>query len=283
MSSAFATDNDVHDHHDTISHPDLHLALDLRGALASHDDDADTASQHSISFSSSPATSPRDSTFTELSIADASRRPRPYIVSTESSEPDDASLYNGRSSSVTSPATPSLDGSTKLVPPTPLTAALRNNVYPPAQIQSPGNSSVASFETTTSSYSKKVRPESLLPDPPKGPLVLGIALVDFNHQVMLLKLRQSHSQLMTCRLARAWSFLLGASLKTRTKRLTKSSRFWPSLMGHISYVNVMPYFNFFTLTLSRPRKTIHISTLSPTSRIRAPYSAYRKLHQILRC
>ena len=194
MSSAFDTDNDVHDHHDTISHPDLHLALDLRGALAGHDDDADTASQHSISFSSSPATSPRDSTFTELSIVDASRRrSHPYTVSTESSEPDDTSLYDGRSTSVTSPTQPSLDGPTKLAPPTPLTAALQNNVYPPAQIQSPGHSSVASFETTTSSYSKKVRPESLLPDPPKGPLVLGIALVDFNHQVMLLKMRQNHS------------------------------------------------------------------------------------------
>jgi hypothetical protein len=197
MSSAFDTDNDVHDHHDTFSHPDLHLALDLRGALASHDDDADTASQHSISFSSSPATSPRDSTFTELSIVDASRRrSHPYTVSTESSEPDDTSLYNGHS---TSHAKPSLDP-TKL-PPTPLTAALQNNVYPPAQIQSPGQSSVASFETTTSSYSKKARPESLLPDLPKGPLVLGIALVDFNHQVILSKLRQPQ-QLMTCRLAR---------------------------------------------------------------------------------
>ena len=194
MSSAFSTDNDVHDLHDTIPHPDLHLALDLRGALAGHDDDADTASQHSISFSSSPATSPRDSTFPELSVANASRRrSRPYIVSTESSEPDDSGLYNGRSSSVTSHAGPSLDGPAKPVPPTPLAAALQNNAYPPAQIQSPGHSSVASFETTTSSYSKKARPESLLPDPPKGPLVLGVALVDFNHQVMLLNLRQSYS------------------------------------------------------------------------------------------
>jgi hypothetical protein len=196
MSSAFANDNDVHDHHDTNSHPDLHLALDLRGALAGHDDDADTASQHSISFSSSPAASPRDSTFPELSVVDPSRRrPHPYIVSTETSEPDDTSLYNGRSSSVTSHSEPSLDGPAKAVPPTPLTAALRSNVYPPAQIQSPGHSSVASFETTTSSYSKKARPESLLPDPPKGPLVLGVALVDFNHQVMLLKLRQNYSNL----------------------------------------------------------------------------------------
>jgi hypothetical protein len=200
MSSAFATDNDVHDHHDTNLHPDLHLALNLRGALAGHDDDdADTASQHSISFSSSPAASPRDSTFSELSIVDASRRrPHPYIVSTESSAPDDTSLYNGRSSSITSHGEPSLDSpakTLKTVPPTPLTAALQNNVYPPAQIQSPGHSSVASFETTASSYSKKARPESLLPDPPKGPLVLGVALVDFNHQVMLLKLRQNSSNL----------------------------------------------------------------------------------------
>jgi len=188
MSSAIATDNDVHDHHDTNSHPDIHLALDLRGALADHGDDADTASQHSISFSSSPAASPRDSTFSELSLADAPRRRlQPFIVSTESSGPDDTNLYSGRrSNSVNSHGQLSLVDSAKTVPPTPLTAAIQNNVYPPAQIQSPGHSSVASFETSTSSYSKKARPESLLPDPPKGPLVLGVALVDFNHQVMLL-------------------------------------------------------------------------------------------------
>jgi len=186
----------MHDHHDKNSHSDLHLALDLRGALADHDDDADTASQHSISFSSSPAASPRDSTFPELSVADAShRRPHPYIVSVESSGPDDTNLYNGRSSSATPHGEHSLDGPTTAVPPTPLTAALKNNVYPPSQIQSPGHSSVASFETTASSYSKKARPESLLPDPPKGPLVLGVALVDFNHQVMLMNLCQNYSNL----------------------------------------------------------------------------------------
>lgn len=194
MSSAFAAHNDVHDDHDSNTHPNLHLALDLSGALADHDDDADTASQHSISFTS-PAVSPRDSTFPEFPIVDASsRRSRPYTVSTQSSDdPDDVSLYNGRSSSATSHNEPSLDGHAKPVPPTPLTAALQNNVYPPAQILSPGRSSVASFETGTSSYSKKARPESLLPDQPKGPLVLGIALVDFNHQVTFLKLSQNNS------------------------------------------------------------------------------------------
>lgn len=191
MSSPFAADNDVHDDHDTDTH---RLALDLSGALADHDDDADTASQHSISFTS-PSASPHDSMFPEFSMVDASRRrSHPYTISTESSnDPDDASLYNGRSSSVTSHGEPSLDEHAKMVPPTPLTAALRNNMYPPAQVRSPGHSSVASFETGTSSYSKKARPESLLPDPSKGPLVLGIALVDFNHQVTFLKCCQNRS------------------------------------------------------------------------------------------
>ncbi|KAF8500783.1 transport protein Avl9-domain-containing protein [Russula emetica] len=92
MSSAFAftTDNDMHDHHDTNSHPELHLALDLHGALADHDDDADHR-------------------FPTLNLF----------------------LF--------------------------LTRRL------------------------TSRFN--ARPESLLPDPPKGPLVLGVALVDFNHQV----------------------------------------------------------------------------------------------------
>jgi hypothetical protein len=204
MSSAFAAHNDVHDDHETDTHPNLHLALDLSGALADHDDDADTASQHSISFTS-PAASPRDSTFPEFPIVAAPRRrSQPYTISTESSDdPDDASLYNGRSSSVTSHGEHPLDEHAKPVPPTPLTAALRNNVYPPAQIKSPGHSSVTSFETSTSSYSKKARPESLLPDPPKGPLVLGIALVDFNHQVTFLKLLTKPQQLRTCRLDRA--------------------------------------------------------------------------------
>ncbi|KAF9013167.1 transport protein Avl9-domain-containing protein [Cyathus striatus] len=40
--------------------------------------------------------------------------------------------------------------------------------------------SVSSF---SSGSSRKARPESLLVTPPKGPLVLGIALVDFNHLV----------------------------------------------------------------------------------------------------
>lgn len=61
--------------------------------------------------------------------------------------------------------------------------------YPPMPIREPstprsrgGSESVTSF-ASGSSYSKKARPESTLLDPQTGPLVLGIALVDFNHLV----------------------------------------------------------------------------------------------------
>ena len=43
--------------------------------------------------------------------------------------------------------------------------------------------SVASFASGSTSYSKKARPESLVVEPSKSPLILGIALVDFNHLV----------------------------------------------------------------------------------------------------
>ncbi len=183
--------------HDNDSRHSGHgLTLDLQGALAAHDDDTDTASQHSISFTSpaaSTSTSPHHSPqLPTFSTTDTSRRhSRPYTISTESSDDlDDVSLFTGHTSSVTSPGESALDHDegAKQVPPTPLPAALQRNAYPPAQPWSPGRSSVASFATSTSSYSKKARPESLLINPPKGPLILGIALVDFNHQVRSLNL-----------------------------------------------------------------------------------------------
>ncbi|THH14534.1 hypothetical protein EW146_g5804 [Bondarzewia mesenterica] len=138
------------------------------------DDDADTASARSISLSS-PAASPRHSTFPSAQTTSFSKREsRPYTVSTDhSSDPDDASDYT-RPSSVTSaaPSTYTYDD----VKPS------AHTTYPPPP-PSAGRASVASFATSASSYSKKARPESMLLQPPSGPLVLGIALVDFNHQV----------------------------------------------------------------------------------------------------
>lgn len=54
--------------------------------------------------------------------------------------------------------------------------------YPPTPSSS-GVTDSDSFASAASSYSKKARPESMLLQPPEGPLILGIALVDFNHLV----------------------------------------------------------------------------------------------------
>lgn len=55
--------------------------------------------------------------------------------------------------------------------------------YPPPPLQKPDpRESVASFASGSTTYSKKARPESMLVRH-EGPLILGIALVDFNHLV----------------------------------------------------------------------------------------------------
>jgi hypothetical protein len=73
---------------------------------------------------------------------------------------------------------------------TPAAAMLAT--YPPAPVQNRGMGattpradaeSVTSFASGSTTYSRKARPESTLVHPRNGTLVLGIALVDFNHLV----------------------------------------------------------------------------------------------------
>ena len=52
--------------------------------------------------------------------------------------------------------------------------------YPPHTAHENDTASMLSY---ASSSSRKVRPESMLVEPPPGPIVPGIALVDFNHLV----------------------------------------------------------------------------------------------------
>ncbi|KII90891.1 hypothetical protein PLICRDRAFT_549534 [Plicaturopsis crispa FD-325 SS-3] len=157
-------------------------------------DDADTASQRSISLSS-PADSPRhsaaihhDDTVHTGSILSAlpksppaqdpplKRESHPYTLDTDfSSDADDGSLYTHdirRESSVTSATTSDYEE--------PKTAALPPT-YPPVPSRGPPGDTGS--VTSLASGASKARPESMLLEPPKGPLVLGIALVDFNHVV----------------------------------------------------------------------------------------------------
>lgn len=140
------------------------------------DDDTETTSQHSI---------PLNSPSTSLHSISAPLRAQQFFARRDSqgdsieidfnSESDDVhdSLsegYRGRAGSTPSIA-PFSQASEKKHGSSPMT-------YPPTP--SSGNDAHSSV-STTSSYSKKARPESMLLQPPDGPLILGIALVDFNH------------------------------------------------------------------------------------------------------
>ena len=154
---------------------------DPRAAL---DDDADTASARSISLSS-PSHSRKPSAF-DFDHAD------PYggldhhtdtnTISTNDND-DGASFAGARTSSVTSPepSTYGADPKLDVLEPSDSAATV---TYPPPPIQSASSrESVQSFATSGSSRSRKTRPESMLPGAHDGPIVLGIALVDFNHLV----------------------------------------------------------------------------------------------------
>lgn len=174
--------NDGHDSNLNMEHdldndsPFLMNAMDdddhdPRAAL---DDDADTASARSISLSS-PSHSRRPSAF------DAN----PYgglEHDTVSTRDDGASIPDTHTSSVTSPEPSTYGADTKdTLEPSDSAATV---TYPPPPLQAASSrESVQSFATSGSSRSRKTRPESMLPGAHDGPIVLGIALVDFNHLV----------------------------------------------------------------------------------------------------
>jgi pyruvate/2-oxoglutarate dehydrogenase complex dihydrolipoamide acyltransferase (E2) component len=129
----------------------------------SDDEDADTASQLSIPLSSPPR-SRRNST--------ASHDPRESFVSSGSSNRsvrDDVSRHL-----VDTPQTSVSPTSTFDAP-----KEFRSPTYPP----SPPRDDTMSISSFASTSSRKARPESLIIAPTNDPLVLGVALVDFNHLV----------------------------------------------------------------------------------------------------
>lgn len=181
--------------------------------LNHHDDDADTASQRSISLSSPADSSPRHS----IDLSDRSHSPapdkhgdgsspniaheflsnlkhesHPYTLDTDfSSEADDTSLYERDSNSnaydaIASPVTsaaPSVKDEPSHHDIEPKTAT--RAVYPPIPIPTPTLPTYPPTQVPDSvpdtPVSRKARPESTLLHPHTGTIVLGLALVDFNH------------------------------------------------------------------------------------------------------
>ncbi|KAI0754757.1 transport protein Avl9-domain-containing protein [Daedaleopsis nitida] len=186
------------DHDDDDDHSEPHFS------------DGDTASAKSIALSSPPR-SPRDSTSLgvthplepaitpvtlvrqSLSLAGLAKR---NTAETDASSPgsdadgdgDDRSFfarkYEGESPiSSVAPSVFEKPMATPLPPSLPPSATVSPRP-PSAGVRLKSDTdSIASFGSASTSYSKKARPESLLVQPSKGPLVLGIALVDFNHLV----------------------------------------------------------------------------------------------------
>lgn len=148
-------------------------------------DDNDTASQRSISLSSSQ-TSPKPEPEILPSPPMSPNSPEAFVRAFEQNtqegtpEPDPPSAY--------SPDTAALQWNKQPVQSlTPATESAfvgqSSHMYPPTPVDVPGDTeSVASF-ATGSSTSKKAERESMLLTTLAGPLVLGIALVDFNHIV----------------------------------------------------------------------------------------------------
>jgi hypothetical protein len=136
---------------------------DPRHPRDSDDEDADTASQLSIPLSSPPR-SRRNST--------TSHDPRESFASSSSSNRDSSSglsrhLVDTPQTSVS--PTSIFDGPKEFKSPT----------YPPT----PPRDDTMSISSFASTSSRKTRPESLIIAPTNDPMVLGVALVDFNHLV----------------------------------------------------------------------------------------------------
>ena len=145
-------------------------------ARESDDDDADTASQRSISLSSPPTSrrnsvlsDPRQSFATQSSGSESHRASNPFVDFSDVEGFEHGALKETPNSSV---APSIVDEPREFKPVT----------YPPSPPNRDDAVSITSFASTSS---RKARPESLLINPTTEPLVLGVALVDFNHLVRI--------------------------------------------------------------------------------------------------
>lgn len=180
------------------------------------DADAETASQRSIPLSS-PAHSPHAAT-TPLraqeffSKRDSQGDSIEIDFGSETDEVNDSHSDRDarRASSITSVAPSTFSQ------PEPSKTHASTITYPPTS--SSDTTDVDSFTSAASTYSRKARPESMLLQPPHGPLVLGIALVDFNHLVRLVGHNISSSRRSSTRLAPRLNLAKVTYSRTRRSR-----------------------------------------------------------------
>lgn len=146
----------------------------------SDDEDADTASQRSISLSSPPTSrrnselsDPRHSFTMQSSDSESRKAPTVSVDHSDAYADDEGALYVVQGDAPETSASPVIDEPREFKPIT----------YPPSPPNRDDTMSITSFASTSS---RKARPESLIIAPTTEPLVLGVALVDFNHLVSYL-------------------------------------------------------------------------------------------------
>jgi hypothetical protein len=230
----------------------------------------------------------------QTAIPDAKRASQPFSFSDRTSvsdaDADARSLYTDevdlRDSPLSSVA-PSLAPSVGLAKPIIAEPAARGvsapTTYPPRPpVES--RDSRASIMSTTSASSRKIRPESML-NGVQGPLVLGLALVDFNHIVRSLfqqGIRRTDYQTEHDRSGPGSSFRRARYV--RMKRSSRCCRFWRcrtaptlcvALLGRALCLCELT-------SCGRVRKTTRTSTLFLPPPTRPLCSAYREFTLNLR-
>ncbi|PPR06316.1 hypothetical protein CVT24_001028 [Panaeolus cyanescens] len=159
------------------------------------DDDGDTASQRSISLSSPPlsprdsfSSDPRHSFATQSSQTSVSHRESKGFDEYEDQDDIGTNSSRGYVESTDIPVGVGVAASAGLAAAVAAVAVneqrdsrdLKPVTYPPTPPNRDDTMSISSFASTSS---RKARPESLLITPSSDPIVLGVALVDFNHLV----------------------------------------------------------------------------------------------------
>lgn len=149
----------------------------------SDDESADTASQESVSLSSSTQSNslatdsdPRKSLTSRSSDDHAHGSPQSSVMSSKSASPrvKGWTPMSRQLADLAELTSSSIAGMSSAV-----SREFKPATYPPK----PQHDDALSISSFASTSSRKARPESLLIQPTTEPLILGVALVDFNHLV----------------------------------------------------------------------------------------------------
>lgn len=190
-TSAYAVDSD----------DDEHTGLPYAPLESGHvlgDSDTESVRSVEISLDSSPA-SPSKTQTSPLSLSSEHATPSSALRSSFSAvqeHPLSPKEIENKTAPVEPPTSPVIANVPQTAPPAPSISSARTSMAPSfASTFASEHESVTSV-TSSVSVAKKVRPESVVIDPGSAKLILGLAVVDFNHIVSIPFEMMSHLTIM---------------------------------------------------------------------------------------